>query len=494
MIETLTQDKEFRVQDYLARKALARALCLHSPYYLGKEVLGYNRFGQSHVIWDKWIEENVDLTGKHSGKYLILEPRETFKTTYFTISLSICLLLNNPELSIMIANERLENARDILKEIKRHFESNEKLRAIIGNWVQPNHWAVDSITVNRKKTNYKEPSVWATGIGSSVVSKHPDVILMDDIAGKKDKESEAGRAQTMSFFQDSWDLLKKDAGLLIMLGTRKHVNDIYWHVKDNLNPSLMQAGLKGFEILEMPAHDKAGGLNFPDILTEDKLRELRIVKEGSDGVDFATYQAEYELNPLDPKTQIFKQLYFVNHLGLKFSKLSQWTDPSLGQDKDSDFSAIIVVGKIDGGEHDGKCLVLIADIDRRPPTAIIKRHNQIYQELHQQFPDIEYQVSMEQNGFAGLKDFAISDSLKSGGEAVPTRGLPNTGKKESRIESLEPAITGSVLLFRKDYVDAPGNYKLLVEQLRNYPQGKKDGPDALQGAFKILNRRGPSIR
>jgi len=246
---TEVQDKTAQVQEYLARKALAKALCLRSPYYLGKEILGYDRFGQSHVIWDKWIEDNLDLTGKTSGKYLILEPRETFKTTYFTISLSICLLLNNPELSIMIANERLENARDMLKEIKRHFESNEKLRALIGDWVQPNYWAVDSITVNKKRTNYKEPSIWATGIGSSVVSKHPDVILMDDIAGKKDKESEAGRAQTMSFFQDSWDLLKKDAGLLVMLGTRKHVNDIYWHVKENLGPQLERAGLPGFKIL-----------------------------------------------------------------------------------------------------------------------------------------------------------------------------------------------------------------------------------------------------
>jgi hypothetical protein len=38
------------------------------------------------------------------------------------------------------------------------------------------------------------------------------------------------------------------------------------------------------------------------------------------------------------------------------------------------------------------------------------------------------------------------------------------------------------------------NYRLLVEQLQQYPQAAKDGPDALQGAYKRATRVGPQIR
>jgi predicted phage terminase large subunit-like protein len=497
---TQAEAKEFKAlprerQEFLVKREAARELCRKSLYYLGKEILGYKDFCSSQVEWDKWVREKIDLTGNTSGKFLILQPRETYKTTFFNITLVINLLLNNPELSIMIANERYENARDILREIKRHFEQNEKLRSLFGNYVSPTTWAENSITLNRKTKNVKEPSVWISGIGAAVTSKHPDVIVCDDIAGRKDKESEVGRHQTHIFFQDCWDLLKKDTGIFIMLGTRKHMFDIYHHIKNKLNPALEQEGMQKFEILEMPAHKPDGTLNFPRILTEEKLRELRVVKTDSDGIDFSTYSAEYELNPLDEKDQVFKQFTFVNHEGMKFDKISQWTDPSLGETKDSDFSAIITVARIAEGEHKGKYICIGADIDKRSPTQIIKTHNQTYRETYKLHPDIEYQVAIEQNGFAGLRDYARADSLQDKDEIpVPTRAVANTENKDIRIKSMEPAVTTGMLVFREDWLTAPGNYKLLIEQLRNYPQSKKDGPDALQCAYKQINKRGPSIR
>lgn len=479
--------------EYQVRRALAYELGKRSPFFLGRDILGYKKFAGSQVKWDLWTRKYIDLTGKTPGKFLVLQPRETFKTTYFTISLSMCLLLNNPELSILIANERESNVYDILKEIKHHFEGNETFRAIYGDWVGKS-WAGGSITVNRKKQNHKEPSVWVTGIGAAITSKHPDVIICDDIAGKKDKESDAGREQTLSFFQDIWDLLKKDTGLFIMEGTRKHVFDIYQHVRDTINPQLKEKGLEPFIVLETPAHNDKGELNFPDVLSEEKLNELRIVKEGKDGIDYATFMAEYELNPLDPKTQVFKQFHYIDIEGLKFDRLSQWTDPAMAEKKDSDYSAIAVVGQIAEGEHKGKRVLLYGSIDKRSPTKVIQDHNRIYRMIAAQNPDIEFLVNMEQNGFVGLKEFAQEKSLTDGGEPVPTRGRANTENKDIRIQSLEPAVTQGMLLFRSDWMTAPENYKLFTEQFRNYPQAKKDGPDAVQGAMHYIKSRGTQVR
>jgi phage terminase large subunit-like protein len=489
---SLTREK----QEYLAKRAIAQALCKSSLFYLGKNILGYKDFCSSQVIWDKWVRANVDLQGKTAGKFLILQPRETYKTSFFTVTLAINLILNNPEVSIMIANERFENARDMLREIKRHFESNEKLQQLFGSFVNANMWSEHAITVNRKTKNIKEPSIWITGIGAAITSKHPDVIICDDIAGSKDKESEVGRQQTHSFFQDSWDLLKKDSGMMFMIGTRKHIFDIYYHIKEKLNPMLKKEGMEQFKVMEMPAHNKkTGELNFPILLPERKLAELRLVKADSDGIDFSTYSAEYELEPLDEKSQIFKTFHYANHIGMKFDRLSQWTDPSLGENKDSDFSAIITVARISEGIHKGKSICLYASIDHRAPTQIIKDHNRIYRMHREASPDIEHNVAIEQNGFAGLMDYCKADSLNDKDQIpVPTRAVANTENKDIRIKSLEPAISTGMLLFREDWLTAPENYKLLLEQLKNYPQAKKDGPDALQCSYKQLNKRGTQIR
>lgn len=476
-------------QEALAKRAIAQSLCKTSLYFLGREVLGYGKFCSSQVEWDKWVRKEVDLTGKTAGKYLILQPRETYKTTFFTVTLSICLLLNNPELSILIANERVENAKDMLKEIKRHFEQNEKLRSLFGNYVSEVMWSEHSITINRKKSNVKEPSIWVSGIGAAITSKHPDVIICDDIAGRKDKESEAGRQETMSFFQDSWDLLKKETGMFFLTGTRKHQQDIYNHVKTTLDPKLKREGYKGFKIMETPAHkngDINGELNFPVLLSEKKLKELRIVKVDKDGMDIATYMAEYELNPLAPGEQIFKTFHFEDIATLEFDQFVLWTDPALSDKTSACYSAIVVLAKVKAA-HYWYCLY--ASIARRDPSKIIEDHNRVYLMIKDMYK-IPGDAFMETNGFQMLlKNQTVQASIASD-RVVPTIGRTNTENKVARIRSMEPFVSQGFIRFRKDWETAPEGYRLVVEQLQSFTgNGMMDGPDALQCCHKQTQSR-----
>ncbi len=495
-LEKSLTDKQLEEEEN--EKSKIRVLAKSNLFYLGKNILGYRELNNTHKRWNDWTNKHIDLTGGTPSKNLILQPREVYKTTFFTITLSIAILLNNPELSILIVNDTHEIAKNMLKEIKSHFEKNEKLRDLFGNYVSTDDWSKESITINRKTKNMKEKSISVAGIGTALTSIHPDIIIADDIAGKKDKESQAGRDQTLSFFQDVWDLLKKDNGIYIMPGTRKHVYDIYNHIKEVINPHLLKEKLQGFNIMETSAHKDGDpdndALNFPDILPEKKLKELRIVKEGQDGTDFATYMAEYELRPLDPKTQIFKEFTFEDHQHLTYDKIVQWTDPALKETKTSDYSAIVVIGRIKDGEFKGKFMCLYASIDKRPPTKLIQDHNRIYRDISEVNDGVIYHVYMEDNGFQALmKDGAIRKSLNDGKAPVPTKGKANMHDKDSRIQWQEPFITTGVYMFRKDWKSAPENYRLLVEQFQNYPQAKKDGPDASQGALKRITKRGPGV-
>lgn len=470
-----------------------RAVYLASPYFLGREVLGYTKFCETQLEWSEYATTLFNPRAPKRTWSLVLSPRETLKSTYWTVTYAIWLLLNNPDLTILIVSETITNAEAFLREIRAKLQS-EQFVKVFGNIVNKNLNRADALDLTTRKNHSKEANLEAAGLGKAITGRHYDVVIADDIAGVQDRDSEAKRAVTMAFLSDIVDVLKKECGFLQIIGTRWHREDIYAHIKDKLAPDMERKALGKFNIWERPAHAPDGSLNFPRLLPEARLQELKTVKQGKDGIDITTFMAQYELLPLDPATQIFKTLHFADHKGLKYSKLSQWTDPAMKVEKDADFSAIVVIGKIAEGEHHGKEMVLYASLDKRSPTKVVADHNRIYRMVREQNPDVEYQVAMEENGFQGLKDFAKAMSLQDSGEGVPTRGIANTENKDCRIKSLEPAVTGGFVLFREDWADAPENYKILIEQIRNYPQSKKDGPDALQGARKRLNKSGAQIR
>jgi hypothetical protein len=421
--------------EFAFKQALARKTYKRSPFLLGRNILGYDKFGQTHLKWDEWLLKRICLKGLRPVWLLLLQPRETYKTTYFTISLPMTMLLNNPELSIFLGSDIKENSIGYL--------------TVYGDWVKPHYWDKSRITVNRKTKNLKEPSIWTGGVNGSVLSKHPDVAILDDIAGDDDRESPASRAQTLAFFQRIWDLVKKQTGIVVIPGTRKHINDIYNHILTVVNPQLIKEGLQPFEILIGSAHENAwktgdisGKVMYPDVLPEKVLRQLRIVKEGEDGTDYATYMSEYEQYPLDPKAQIFKTFHFVEHQDFEYETLVQWTDPAVEDSKGACYSAIVVVAKVkEGNGYQGKWLVLYASIEKRTPTKTIEDHNRIYWMLSEMFPDIPFSVYMESNGFQSLmKDDAIKEALKKKDKdgkdlpPVPTVGKKNMTNKDTRIK------------------------------------------------------------
>ena len=461
-----------------------RQLGMVSPYFLGKEIFGYDRFCETQLDWDNWIREIVDFKDRQRTLILIEMPRETLKTTYFSICLPICLLLNDPECTILLANEIYGNAVGFLHEIKGNITS-PRFQQLYGNWEKDTGWCVSSIEIAPRKKQRKEMSIETTGLGAAITSKHFDVIICDDIAGTDDRDSSAKREKTFLFFNDIFDVLKRDTGILIVVGTRWHNKDIYCHIENTLAPELRKKGYN-FHMKIMPAHDpKTHKLNFPRLLSQDKLDELRVVKTGQDGVDISTFMAQYELSPLDSSTQIFKTFFYYNHQDCKYKKIVQWTDPAARPGLGSCYSAIIVIGQIAGGQYDNRWGVMFASVCKRAPSNTMADHNRIYYMLSDVNPKIPYKVYIEGNGYQiMLATDGIKESTKAG-RVVPTESYDNSENKDARILWLEPFITGGHILFRDDWLEAPEGYRLLIEQLRDYRQKAefKDAPDALQGAF-----------
>jgi phage terminase large subunit-like protein len=61
---------------------------------------------------------------------------------------------------------------------------------------------------------------------------------------------------------------------------------------------------------------------------------------------------------------------------------------------------------------------------------------------------------------------------------LPIKPFHRRLAKDLRIEAMQPSINNG-------YVKVYKKHTLLLEQLKNYPKGKKDGPDALEMAVNL---------
>lgn len=479
------EHEELDPQKLYIRKEIEKQILIRSPYLLGKKVLNFNRYCKNHKDWDNWVRTNVDLKGNSPGKYLILQPRECFKTTFFSVNLIISFLLNNPDDAILIVSSNNANATAILRQIKNVFERNERFRYLFGDWVNKDNWNQNEIIINpRTNHDQKEASVTAVGKGNQLTSRHYKRIIFDDVVTSDDRDSRACRDDTRRYFMDCWDILDKQVGQLFVVGTRWCIDDLFSDIFE-INKKLKE---NSFKSLITPAVAEDGTLNFPTILTKEKLDELRILKVGKDALDNASFESQYMLRPIASGDQIFKKFNYYNANETKYDVFILYCDPAISDKTKSCYSAIVLIGHICEGIHKGKWGVHATSIEKRPPTKLMQDMINLHRATREMF-NLDIATYMETNGFQALmKDNVMRIAMEQGYE-LPITSRTETLNKEMRIGSLEPYITQAFLLFRDDWETASGNYKLLLQQLKDFPQGEKDAPDALCGAHLVSRGR-----
>ena len=81
----------------------------------------------------------------------------------------------------------------------------------------------------------------------------------------------------------------------------------------------------------------------------------------------------------------------------------------------------------------------------------------------------------------------FKEKARQQGIYINLEKIVNTTNKEARIESLEP-------LINHGYIKISKRCSLLLEQLRNYPHGKRDGPDALEMLISLMKKGSGVVR
>jgi len=463
---------------------VVRESCERKLFNHVKVGMGYNYIPDDLEDVCDWTQSKWNPVEPKRVNLMVQMSRDSYKSTSLTQSLPSYFLSQNPNLSILIISKVFGNAKNFLIAQRQRFESDE-FKEIFGYWkTSEKLWAEERITIRNRTIHRKEPSIMVGGLGSEFTSLHFDVIIADDITTKRDMYSPVERKATERLYKSLFDIVDKRRGLLLIIGTSWHEEDVLQKIKES-NEDKRKAGLDDFKIYFRPAEHEVDGemkYNF-SFLTPKILNQIRI-----DKADLRDYCANYQLTPLPDSEKIFSEFEYFNYNDyIKSNKIKlivQYTDPSLGETKKSDYSAIVTVAK-DESNH---ILVLDVDMKRRKPSELIKAVGNSFVE-YDEWPVIVYPF-METVAFQEfLRDEAVNKLLLEN-KVVPIKGFKQTKNKIARITALERYTTSGIIKFRSDWKDFP-DYRLLMKQLKNFPlDDHDDGPDALEGAVTIAIKKG----
>lgn len=260
----------------------------------------------------------------------------THNSTIITFGLTIQNILQNPEVTVGIFSHTRPIAKSFLRQIKREFEGNAKLKHLFPEILYQNpskespKWSEDDGIVVKRKGNPKEATVEAWGlVDGQPTGRHFSLMVYDDVVTKESVST----PEMIEKVTGSWELsrnLASEGGRTRHIGTRYHYNDTY--------RSIMDRGAATPRIYPATKDGKVEGE--PVLLSRERLIEKR--KEMGPYV----FGAQMLLDPRGDNVQNFKQewLHFwpANH----YSNLNKiiLVDPASEKSKKSDYTVMMVIG------------------------------------------------------------------------------------------------------------------------------------------------------
>jgi phage terminase large subunit-like protein len=454
----------------------------HRVDILAEVVLGYKV--EPHHF--KILQHHYN--NRHS---LTLVWRGAGKTTVATIVWCIFLLILDRDRRILIASKTGTNAEDFLREIKGHFESNEMLREIFGDFVGTKRWDTTAIEVAGRTKPWKEPSINTVGVGGAVASKHYDVIIADDLVDEDNSRTKHQRDKMVDWYYkvllptlNPPDPKDRFIGCLHVIGTRYHYEDLYGHLSQD-QPDGTGGEMKGGPTLIIPIVDEHG---HPVWASKFPLEEINKLRQGMGLIRFnSQYMCDCELM----KGSIFR--YDDCHVltededrelmsSLAEMRLFHGVDLAISEDKGSDMFAqmIIAIGGPDNLVH----VIDYEEVHRRFPeqTASIKKWARKYKPIRTGIEDNAYQD-------AQIQQLQHEDKKEGHEYKLNIMGVTTLKDKVTR------AMVLSAKLFESKRIRfRPGQHKL-IEHLVLFPGFRyKDLFDALDIAVTASEKRVKKVR
>src|SRR3989304_2839738 len=398
-----------------------------------------------HGEWARWYKNSTKRIK------MVLVPRSTFKSTFFTVGRSIQAICQNRNERILIANATLGNAQKFLGEVKDQFRRNDLLKKLYGEFYDPkSRWNEDEIDVIGKGLGSKEANITAVGVGGNLVSQHYSRIICDDLVNNENSSTRFQADKVIDWWKKAFSLLDYDGEMLI-IGTRWSYYELYSWIQEKFGEEI--------DVYIRGAYKDDGKLYFPELLSEEKLTELKGL-QGS-----YIFSSFYLNNPVDEASALIKKSQ-IKYWGEGDAKLPTnlnvfaVCDPAVSQAETADESSIVVVGV----DTDNNWRVLEVRSGQWTTFELIE---QLFA-VHAQWKPIT--MTLEVIGQAQGIMLPIHDEEDRRKIYLPLMEITSRPqvRKEIRIRSvLQPRFERGKVFIKRDMFD-------LEEQIIHFPRSKRD--------------------
>ncbi len=397
---------------------------------------------------------------------LILEPRGAAKTTHGNTGLGSWLVSNFPDIAIglmsntqTLADGFSRGIRDTVEKNPRSIDIYGSLKPVDGKWTDGEWIRKDSGLVGTNNS-----TMYARGVGGAIISKRFDIILCDDILDEENSQTPEQIEKVSDwFFKTVLPCLKPD-GVVIMLGTRWAVEDVYGTL---IKP--VEEGGKGWPHLVRQAllgdlTDKSSLTSYwPDYWPVEKLI-ARWVDLGTP-LFMCAYQNDVEGllagNIFPAKFQHFDKLPEGHEYTLKMG-----VDLASSEKERADYTARVITAEdvCDDCYNKGNFYVLSAVRDKRET-----HHAEFVNEGWQAYPDIGLVICESQQFQSTLIQEVMSDYPR-----IPIEGRKADTDKTTRARAVAAKYEAGKV-FHRSTLDGSD----FERELRAFPKGHDDQVDAL---------------
>lgn len=215
------------------RRALStKSLKFFDTYYCGMRAAPHRT---------RWLElfantRKQGLKTKKKARLLLLAPRDhgkteaciSFATQQITLNRNIRILWICESLGQ--AKKRVRRVRELLLSAKVQEDwCSDPAAGCVPLKDSDSKWTETQLYVKRT-LHSTDPTLEAVGSGGAVTGGHFDVIICDDLEDNKTVYSDNNRARTRDWFKATVSPMLVRDGAFIIVGTRKHHDDLYEHL------------------------------------------------------------------------------------------------------------------------------------------------------------------------------------------------------------------------------------------------------------------------
>ncbi|MBF0269335.1 MAG: phage terminase large subunit [Alphaproteobacteria bacterium] len=396
-------------------------------------------------------------------------------------------LARKPDTRILVLAADLALARKMVRNVKRIVERHPLTKGLKPK--NRDQWAADQFTVARK-SELRDPSMLAKGIGANVTGSRADIVICDDVEVPNTSDSAPKRADLRQRLLEL-DFVLVPGGLHVYVGTPHSYYTIY-AAQPRMEAGETQAFLQGFVRLELAVLDQKGRSRWPERFPLDRIASLKR-RTGAN-----KFESQMMLRPvniaegrLDPdRLRLYEdELVYSEGNGEALLKLagkrlvsaSCWWDPSFGAPDKGDSS---VIAALFTDEDGGYWLHRIAYLKHDP--AMASETDEATQLCRQalEFADAAYlpAIHLEGNGIGKFLPGLLRREIKRAGRKIAVVEMQSKKAKDSRIiDAFDAVLAAGALNAHRQVWATP-----FVAEMREWRAGGKsrdDGLDAVAGCL-----------